>query len=57
MLRGDAYGYDGDGKLSGSAPRCGSAFSMNVLKICAGNVPPATGLPWYSSSIGRSRSG
>ena len=29
-----------------------SAFSMKALKISAGNVPPATGSPWYSVSIG-----
>ena len=26
---------------------------MNDFQICAGNVPPATGRPWYSVSIGR----
>ena len=27
---------------------------MNDFQISAGYVPPATGLPWYSVSIGRS---
>ena len=30
---------------------------MNVLKITAGYVPPATGSPWNSVVIGRSRFG
>ena len=34
----------GDGKLSGSSFRYGSAVSMNAFQISAGNVPPATGV-------------
>ena len=30
---------------------------MKVLKISAGYVPPATGFPWNSVVIGRSRFG
>ena len=37
--------------------RYGSAFSMNVCQISAGNVPPATGSPWYSVIIGLSSRG
>ena len=30
---------------------------MNVFQISAGYVPPATGSPWYSVSIGTSSFG
>ena len=46
-----------DGNDSGSSLRYGSAFSMNVCQISAGKVPPATGSPWYSVSIGLSSRG
>ena len=55
--RGDPYGTYVDGNDSGSSWRYGSAFSMKVCQISAGNVPPATGSPWYSVIIGRSSRG
>src|SRR5207247_5951781 len=43
-----------------AALRASRILIQDVMKSCqisAGNVPPATGLPWYSVSIGLSRSG
>jgi hypothetical protein len=54
---GDAYGIDTAGNPCGSAWRYGSARSMKLFQISAGYVPPATGSPWYSVSIGRNRLG
>jgi len=47
-------GNDGAVNDSGLALRYASALYMNVLKISAGYVPPATGCPPYSVDIGRS---
>ena len=49
------YGVAGNG--SGSSLSCLSARVMNDFQIRAGSVPPATGLPPNSVSIGFSSSG
>src|SRR5689334_20019226 len=50
-----AYGIEYDGNDDGGV--VASADCVNACQISAGNVPPATGSPWYSVSIGRSRVG
>ena len=47
-------GVFGAGKLCGASFLYRRAVSMKLFQISAGYVPPATGSPWNSVSIGRS---
>ena len=49
--------YGVDGNCSGASLSCLSAAVMNACQICVGKVPPATGSPLNSVSIGFSLSG